>query len=176
MNYNSLPFDSVVIEILNNSNINFNILHNKIVFNTNYEYLSTYKQNIDLKGCFELFDSLTSTLYFLDSKQLCISYVSIDDIIILNNQFLFINSKKIFQKINNSILINTPYNKDDITLPIDLKKNNRLPVILDFEKGIFFSIGKLLDIIFNENKLNIDTPLKCIIDDCLNGNFQNILV
>ncbi len=176
MNYNSLPFNTHIIEILNNQNIHFNIKDNRVFFNKNYEYLSTFKEKIDLDNAFNLFNSLNNILFFLNSKNLSISYFDFDDIIVIDNQFIFINNKKIFEKVNNTIIINKPYNKRDVTLPDILKKNNTLPVLLDFEKGAFFSIGKILDIIFTQNNLNRDTPLSCIIDDCLNGNCQNILV
>ena len=49
-------------------------------------------------------------------------------------------------------------------------------MLLDFEKGVFYSIGMILDIIIKENNLNKDTLLSTIVEDCLNGNCQNILV
>ena len=176
MNYNSLPFHIHIVNILTDLNIQFNIHDNKIQFNNNFEYLSTYKHNIDIDGAQNLFNSLNHLLFYLNSLHLSISYIGFDDIIIIENQFVFINPKKIFEKINNSIIINKPYSKQDITLPPILKINNKLPMILDFEKGVFYSIGMILDIIIKENNLNKDTLLSTIVEDCLNGNCQNILV
>ena len=176
MNYNSLPYDIEIVSILHDLNISFHIKDNKLCFDSQFEYLSTYKQHIDIDGAFSLFNQLNHILFFLNTKQKSISYISVEDIIFIENQFVFVNSKKIFDKINNTIIINRPYNKQDLTLPPILKQNNILPVLVDFEKGVYFSIGKILEIIFKENSLNHDTPLSCIIEDCLNGNCQNILV
>lgn len=176
MNYNNLPFNIHIVNILTDLNIQFNIHDNKIHFNNNFEYLSTYKHNIDIDGAQNLFNSLNHLLFYLNSLDLSISYIGFDDIIIIENQFVFINPKKIFEKVNNSIIINKPYNKQDITLPPILKINNKLPMLLDFEKGVFYSIGMILDIIIKENNLNKDTLLSTIVEDCLNGNCQNILV
>ena len=106
MNYNSLPFNIHIVNILTDLNIQFNIHDNKIHFNNNFEYLSTYKHSIDIDGAQNLFNSLNHLLFYLNSLHLSISYIGFNDIIIIENQFVFINPKKIFEKVNNSIIIN----------------------------------------------------------------------
>tara|TARA_Y100000816_G_scaffold282184_1_gene257588 strand:- start:3964 stop:4560 length:597 start_codon:yes stop_codon:yes gene_type:complete len=83
----------------------------------------------------------------------CIAYYSMNDIIVLNDSFfLFVNSKKVFELKDKSIVITSPINKEDTFLYEELIDAATIPMIFPY-KITYKSLGLFaLKLLIPENR------------------------
>ena len=145
----------------NNNNNNFELYYffsnikNTITYNNNSCYikfdatrvlnLADYllkNENFTYEIGEKMLLSLGNLLISLYENNLCIPFFNIEDILVIDDNFCFINFNKVIPIIDNKIKIMVPYKKSYFFSP-EMKCKTSLPYFITYKSGIY-SLGKLV--------------------------------
>lgn len=105
--------------------------------------LKKHDKKLPYHMCMELLFNIGNQIQTLESLDIGIAFIDLDDIIVINETtFLFINDKKIMNIKNNQIVIDTPLKKNMFFSP-ELKLIKKLPTKISY-KSSFFSLGLII--------------------------------
>lgn len=109
---------------------------------------------IDYLQAEELFDNFAAISLYLEKVGLQLSTLDNDNIIVINDEIFFpTNMNDLYEIKNNNVTIDSPYNKKNLYLSLELQNNDKIPYQVNY-KCFYSSLAlliynKLLD---KENK------------------------
>ena len=123
------------------------------------QFLSDSNNLIDYNVAIKLTLDLVRQILYLEELDETLSYLSVDDIIVIDNsKFIIFNLYNQYSINRDHIQVNKPY-KNSSFLPPKMYKNKRLPLKL-FYKEVYYSIGTILVYSLFNNQVDEDTNLR----------------
>lgn len=93
------------------------------------EQLHTQQNRLHVHQCEQLMSDIHQQMMMLNNHNLSVAYFEIDDIVIIEGKYYFINDKKIVTTKNNQIVINKMYDLSLMFLPYELH-NEQMSITL----------------------------------------------
>ena len=123
------------------------------------DLLKKYKNKLPYELCMELLYNIGNQIQTLERFYLGIPYIDLDDIIVVNEQsFLFLNSKKIIDIKSHQIEIDEPIKKAMFFSP-ELQEIKKIPAQISY-KSSFYSLGSLIIFCYYNKKLDSNDDIE----------------
>jgi hypothetical protein len=126
------------------------------------QFLSDSKKLIDYNTATKMTLDLVRQILYLEENEKTLSFLTPQDIIIIDNsKFLILNQTNIYEINRDHIEITTPYNVSDF-MPPTMVNNRSLPLKLYYTE-VYYCIGKLLIYCLYNSKIDQDTDLRLLL-------------
>ena len=109
------------------------------------EQLNKQHNRLHVQQCEQLMSDIHQQMMVLSNHNMSVAYFEIDDIVIIEKKYYFINDKKIIRMINNNLAINKIIDNKIMFLPYELNPENTivsLPASLH-SNSYMYSLGLL---------------------------------
>tara|TARA_Y100000748_G_scaffold188392_1_gene157704 strand:- start:1611 stop:2210 length:600 start_codon:yes stop_codon:yes gene_type:complete len=116
-----------------------------LIDSTLREQLNKQHNRLHVPQCEQLMSDIHQQMMLLLNHNMSVAYFEIDDIVIIEKKYYFINDKKVINMINNNSVINKMIDNSIMFLPYELNSENdivSLPVTLHCN-SYMYSLGLL---------------------------------
>lgn len=116
-----------------------------LIDSTLKEQLSKQHNRLHVPQCQQLISDIHEQMMLINNHNMGVAYFEIDDIVIIENKYYFINDKKIIYMKDNKLLINKMIDNTIMFLPYELNPENStisLPISIHYNSYIY-SLGLL---------------------------------
>jgi hypothetical protein len=116
-----------------------------LIDSTLTELLSKQHSRLHVPQCEQMMSDIHKQMMLLNNHNMCVAYFEIDDIVIIDKKFYFINDTKIINMKNNKLLINKMIDNTIMFLPYELNPENSvisLPISIHYN-SYMYSLGLL---------------------------------
>ena len=116
-----------------------------LIDSTLQEQLDKQHNRLHVPQCEQMMSDIHKQMMLLNNHNMSVAYFEIDDIVIIEKKYYFINDKKILSMINNELVINKMLDNTIMFLPYELNPENSvisLPVSIHSNSYIY-SLGLL---------------------------------
>jgi hypothetical protein len=140
---NVTPIYQTIMKMLNSTHYNSDT--HSIDFSAEHvipfkQYLTTHKINFNV--CIKMIDELTKQILFLKKINYGFYGIDINDILIIDNKFIFCSAQNILPIVNNAFIFYAPINRPYFSNP-EILELTTLPAEINY-KCVYYSLGALV--------------------------------
>lgn len=125
-------------------------------------YLSENHNVVDYNMAVKITLDIVRQILYLEELDLTYSFITINDIIVIDdNKFLILNQNNIYKINKNYLEINKPYDKSSF-MSLKLKENTELPFKVYFTE-VYYSVGSILVYCLFNKEINEELDLRIVL-------------
>lgn len=125
-------------------------------------YLSENHNVVDYNMAVKITLDIVRQILYLEELDLTYSFITINDIIVIDdNKFLILNQNNIYKINKNYLEINKPYDKSSF-MSLKLKENTELPFKVYFTE-VYYSVGSILVYCLFNKEISEELDLRMVL-------------